>query len=87
LIATAVQHAPAADIRAMDRMFQSMSNPLYLPACKRARTQFELKHDAFQDATGSDCAIVMAGHGHPGCTFRETDGTRQSAAVIGAAQR
>jgi hypothetical protein len=52
-------------------MFRSMSNPLYLPACKRARKQFELGHDAFLAATGSDCAIVMAGHGIPVAPFEK----------------
>jgi hypothetical protein len=86
LIETAARHAPAADIGAMDQLFRSMSNPLYLPACKRAKA---IRTGA-RRLPGSDRIGLRNRYGwarHPGCAFRETDGTRQGAAAIGAAQR
>jgi hypothetical protein len=63
LIETAALHNPDADLEAMDRLTRAASNPLFFPALKGARKQADLQKDYFTPATGSDCAIVMAGHG------------------------
>jgi hypothetical protein len=69
LMETAALHFPLADRNAHDRIRRSMMNPLFLPALKRARKQTELHEDFFTPATGSDCAIVTAGHGIPVAPF------------------